>query len=357
MRGVDDEDWIDDGIHAAKALVDSDSRSRWNTTVLHGTGGGTFGGSAIVQLDGPEERYVVKLVKRNDTAPDHPRNWRRELDVYESQWLRDRLPEGIVLPRCQASAVIDSAAVIVMDAVDFDPPDHRSVGWYADLAVELGRLGGSTLDAHDPPHWATRNFIAYEMDEALEVFPAMLREPVPVIGELEERWRPILQRLIPATGSLVAGLDGEPTSLNHLDIFSRNATRVSDRFVVIDWAYAGVAAIGSDAAAVLVVSGIFGDVPTGDFDAFIDAVVSGFVSGLGETSAEISAADVRRCIDQEMTLRFAKFLTQLHGVGDDIPAVIERVSGRTFDDAFSSWLALADALVPSAERALEAVGA
>ena len=357
MSGGDHELWIEDGIHAATALIDGDARSRWNTTVLHGTAGGTFGGSAIVQLDSPEERYVVKLVGRNDTAPDHPLNWRRELDVYDSQWLQDRLPDGIVLPHCHATAVTDSAAVIVMEAVDFDRPEDRSVGWYADLAVELGRLSGATLDADEPPHWATRNFIAYEMHAALEVFPEMLTQPVPVIRELEERWRPLIRRLIPATGSLVAALDDEPASLNHLDIFSRNATRVGDRFVLIDWAYTGVAPIGSDAAAVLVVSGVFGDVPMGDFDSFIDAVVAGFVRGLGETGADIPAGDVRRCIDQEMTLRFARFLTQLHSVGDDIPAVVERVSGGSFEDALSSWLALADALAPCAERTLATVEA
>jgi hypothetical protein len=349
--------WIEDGIHAAKALVDGDARSRWSTTVLHGTGGGTFGGSAIVELDSPEERYVVKLVRRNDTAADHPLNWRRELDVYESTWLQDKLPDGIALPHCHASTVTDSAAVIVMEAVDFDDRDHRSVDWYADLAVELGRLSGATLDAHEPPHWATRNFIAHEMEAALEVFPAMLAEPLPVIRELEDRWRPHLRRLTTATSSLVAALDDEPTSLNHLDIFSRNATRVGDRFVLIDWAYTGVAPIGSDAAAVIVVSGIFGDVPVDDFDAFIEAVVSSFVRGVGETGAELPASDVRRCIDQEMTLRFAKFLTQLHGIGDGIPAVIERVSGRSFEDALSSWLALADALAPCVERTLAAVDA
>lgn len=357
MGGGGHEQWIEDGIDAATALVDREMRSRWSTKVLHGTGGGTFGGSAIVELDSPEARYVVKLVRRNDTAADHPLNWRRELDVYGSRWLEERLPDGIVLPHCHASAVTESAAVIVMEAVDFDQPAHRSVEWYSDLAVELGRLSGATLDAQDPPHWATHRFIAHEMDAADKVFPLMLAAPVSVLRELDERWRPYLRRLVPATGSLVAALDDEPTSLNHLDIFSRNATRVGDRFVLIDWAYSGVAPIGSDAAAVIVVSAIFGDVPMGDFDAFIDAVVSGFISGLAEAGGDIRADDVHRCIDQEMTLRFAKFLTQLHTVGDAVPDVIARVSGRSFEDALSSWLALADALAPSTERTLAAVGA
>ena len=355
MGDAGDEPWIEAGIEAATAILDHEARSRWTTTIHRGTGGGTFGGSAIVQFDSPDERFVVKVIRRNDTAADHPLHWRRELDVYGSQWLQDRLPDGMVLPRCHASAVTDTAGVIVMEAVAFDDPGHRSVDWYADLAVELGRFSGATLDATDAPRWATRGFVAYEAQAAAEVFAAMLAEPVDHIRELVERWRPFLRQLTPAIGELVADLNDQPSSLNHLDIFSRNATRVGERYVVIDWAYAGIAAIGSDATAVVVISAIFGDVDMGEFDVFSDAVLSGFIRGLDESGVDIPADRVRRCIDREVTLRFARFLSQLHSIGEEIPTVIEAVSGRTFEDALSSWLALAEALAPYAERTLAAV--
>jgi hypothetical protein len=355
MGDAGDEPWIEAGIEAATAMLARDAQSRWNTTVHHGTGGGTFGGSAIVQFDSPDERFVVKLIRRNDAAADHPLNWRRELDVYRSQWLQDRLPDRITLPRCHASAVTDTAAVIVMEAVTFDDPAHRSVDWYGDLAVELGRFSGTTLDASEAPPWATRGFVAYEAEAAIETLPAMLEEPVPAIRELMEKWQPLLRQLGPAAGQLVADLNDQPSSLNHLDIFSRNAARIGDRYVAIDWAYAGIAPVGSDATAVLVISAIFGDVDMGDFDAFSDAVVSGFIRGLDQSGVDIPADQVRRCIDHEVTLRFARFLSQLHSIGNDVQTVIEAVSGRTFQDAFSGWLALADALAPYAERTLATV--
>lgn len=349
------EPWISTGIDAAMTIIDPRGDTRWETNVLHGTGGGTLGGSAIVKLHSADVTRVAKIVKRNDAAPDHPLSWRRELDVYESAWLHDRLPAGIVLPRRLGCVVTDDAAVIVMDHVEFDDPDDRSTSWYEKLGYELGRLNGATVKSNDPPTWASQNFLAYEMNDAVEVLPSIVSDPSPVIGDLLAIWQPYLTRLATGAGLMISALDESPRCLSHLDIFSRNAAMFEDRFVLIDWAYAGIAPMGSDAAAVIAITPMFGDMPGDDFVDFSERVTVGYLKGLDEFDVGLSAEQTRLAIDQGVTLRFARFLTQLQGVGDDLPAVVEAVSGRSFEVIRPTLEALAAALEPTAERALGAV--
>jgi len=137
---MDADGWFTEAMATARGLLDAEGPQAWQVTTLAGTGGGNFGDSVVSRLDSPGGSAVAKIVKRNGVGSDHPLSWRRELDVYNSEWLRSRLPTGLQLPDCLGSATTDDAAVVVVADVPFDDPLARDVAWYGDLATLLARL-------------------------------------------------------------------------------------------------------------------------------------------------------------------------------------------------------------------------
>lgn len=355
MANGDDDRWVAEGIAAARGLLDLHGPENWQTSTLSGTGGGTFGGSVIVRFESPTRTAIAKLVKRNDLSPDHPSSWRRELDVYLSDWLRDRMPAGLSLPDCLGSTTTDDAAVIVQPELSFDRAG-RTLDWYSDLANLLGQMNGPCADPADAPQWTTRQFVAHETGTTVALVPDALANRSYLIADVIDPWAPLLERIAEAHTTLVDALASYPIGIHHLDAFSRNATRVGERFVLIDWAYTGLAPLGCDAASVIVVTGLHGDVPGALLGEFHDAVIDGYATGLHSVGVELPAHDLRFAIDTALTLRFARSLTQMHTAGDSVVSIIAGAIRRPFTELTTSWMSLAHQLEPSAERALSRVG-
>lgn len=351
----DDDRWVIEGVAAARGMLDVHGPEIWQISTLAGTGGGAFGGSVVLRFESPTRTAIAKLVRRNDLAPDHPWWWRRELDVYRSEWLGDRMPVGLSLPDCLGSMTTDDAAVIVLSDLPFDR-ESRTAAWYGDLAILLGQLNGPSADPAATPPWATRRFVAHETDEAVSLIPDAVANRSLVIADVIDLWGPLLERIALAGTQLVEVLSSFPVGLHHLDAFSRNATRVGERFVLIDWAYTGLAPLGCDAASVIVVTGLHGDVPGARLGEFHEAVINGYTAGLRSVGVELPTDHVRLAIDVALTLRFARSLTQMHGAGDSIVSIIAGAIGRPFTDLMVAWMSLARHLAPSAKRALASVG-
>lgn len=287
----DDDRWVADGVAAAREILDAHGSETWQTSTLAGTGGGTFGGSVVVRFKSPTRTAIAKLVKRNDHAPDHPSWWRRELDVYQSEWLDDRLPVGLSLPDCLGSMTTDDAAVIVQSELSFGRED-RTTGWYGDLAIHLGQLNGPITDPADAPPWATRRFVGYETELAASLIPDAVANRSPVLADLIDLWASALEQIAIAGTQLVDVLSSFPVGLHHLDAFSRNATRVEERFVLIDWAYTGLAPLGYDAASLIAVTAMHGDVPGARIDEFHEAVADGYAAGLQSVGMGLPSNDL-----------------------------------------------------------------
>lgn len=351
----DGDRWIAEGVAAARGLLDVHGSDNWLTSTLTGTGGGTFGGSVVVRFESPTRTAIAKLVRRNDLAPDHPSWWRRELDVYRSEWLGDRMPVGLSLPDCLGSTTTDDAAVIVQSELPFDRTG-RTASWYGDLAIQLGQFNGASVDPSVAPPWATRRFVAHETETAVALIPDAVANRSLLIADVIDLWGPLLERIAIAGTQLVDALTSFPVGIHHLDGFSRNATRVGERFVLIDWAYTGLAPLGCDAASVIVVTALHGDVPGALIGEFHDSVIDGYATGLRSVGVELPADDLRFAIDVALTLRFARSLTQMHSAGDSVVSIIAGAIGRPFTELMTSWMSLAHQLEPSAERALSGVG-
>ena len=352
---MDADGWFTEAMATARELLDAEPQA-WRVTTLAGTGGGNFGDSVVSRLDSPGGSAVVKIVKRNGVGSDHPLSWRRELDVYNSEWLRSRLPTGLQLPDCLGSATTDDAAVVVVADVPFDDPLARDVAWYGDLATLLARLSTCVADESTVPSWASRGFLDYENGLVESRIPDVLGQRSPAVDEVLDVWRPLFERVGPVCAQLVDALHSLPVGLNHLDAFSRNVARVDDQFVMIDWAYTGLAPVGCDAASLIVITAIARHVPGGDLESLREAVTAGYATGLASGGVRVPPDQLDFAIDVALTLRFARFLTQIHRDGDKTPAIVEAISGRPFSEARSSWTALAHYLTPAAERALASLG-
>ena len=354
---VGDDGWLSDAMSTARGLLEASAgQQEWTTTTLTGTGGGTFGDSVVSRFRSAEGTAVVKIVKRNAAAPDNPLSWRRELDLYRSEWLRDTMPSGLHLPECLGAAMTDDASVIVVADVPFDDPSARDVDWYRDLAAELARLNGTVLDARSVPPWASRGFVEYETAGAAAAIPDTVQNRATEIADVIDAWGPLLERVAPAGTRLVEALRSFPTGLHHLDAFSRNVARVGDDFVMVDWAYTGLAPIGCDAASLIAITAIMREVPGGLLGELHDAVTEGYGAGLASVGAGLPAEELDLAIDLALTLRFARFATQLHGLGNDANSVVEAATGRPLGEVAIAWAALAEHLAPSAERSLASVG-
>ena len=336
--------WVARGVDAARQRLDGE----WAATQLHGTGGGEYG-SSVSRLRSDAGTVVVKVIRRNTAAAADPGSWRRELEVYGSPWLAARLPEGLELPRCELAFEMDECAVIVLEDVPFDDPDERGADWYARLAERLGRLAAGPIESVPP--WASRGFVASDADRLDDAIATMSVTSSPYIGGFMHAWRAPLRRLVDALPRLLASLGERPTGFQHLDAFSRNAAAApGDRFVVIDWAYAGVAPVGTDAAGVVAMTAMYGDADRIGLPRLFEAVVDGYVRGVAAMRPSAVGDELRETIEALLVLRWSGFLAQVHALGDALPEIAESVAGRPLAEVISGWAALSELALPFAER-------
>jgi hypothetical protein len=357
--------WVDQGLAAARALVAERMRGpsrqpvdRWVDTVIHGSGGGAQG-SIVVRIGSDSEArdpwsVVAKIVRRNNAAPSHRDHWRREPAVYDSSWIRERLPPSISLPDCLGTVETDLSAVMVLAHVSFDDRASRGMGWYRDAARALGTLNGTRLGA-DPPEWLTRDFLAVEADRMTELAPVTVAEPPDALAGVHRSWSSLLPEISSHSRAMVEWLDEAPDTLSHLDASSRNLARRDDGFVLIDWALAGLAPVGTDLAGMFTITMMHADVAADALDPLESALLDGYLVGLREMGAEVDDEAVALAFSMTATLRFGRFLTELHDVMHTDPDLPAAIVGRPIDEVIAAWEALAAHLVPHAERALDAV--
>ncbi|NPC43213.1 phosphotransferase [Nocardioides sp. zg-1230] len=226
--------------------------------------------------------------------------WRAEPLVYASD-LRERLPEGLTMPRgLRVEERPDETAVVWMEAVAADP-----VAWDADDSVRaarlLGRLSASPevagLAGIDPQPWHVDSFVAGRL--AHTVLPglhddATWRHPV-----VAEHFGDLRDGLLAAARHLDV-LAQEFASSRHLashgDACPNNLLRRAGDpgFTLIDFGFWRPQPVGFDLAQLLV-----GDIQIGQQDADdlperAAACVASYAAGLADEGLDVSLQEVRR---------------------------------------------------------------
>ncbi|MEM9036439.1 MAG: hypothetical protein AAGD18_17710 [Actinomycetota bacterium] len=339
--------WIVDGLAAAAAELPGGLAD--DVEQIHGSGGGTFS-STVLRARSGDRPVVVKLVRRNDVPADHLFSWRRELDAHRTGWLADRLPEGLALAPCLATTTTDEAAVLVLDRIDFDDVGARTEDWYHEFARRLARLSATPVD--DPPDWASHHFIEEELRLTVEAAPGLMRSPAVAIAEMVSIWSPAYEALLAAPDLPLRRLAAVPVGFQHLDAFSRNAADLGGPIALIDWAYAGFAPLGADAAAMVVINALYGDAEPARVPELRHAVVDGYLAGVRDSGVTLDADVLAEAIDTLCVLRWLRFLTQVNEAGPEISGVASSIAGHAFEHLVREWEALTALFLPRSEELL-----
>ncbi len=182
------------------------------------------------------------------TDPRHWNYWRREVEVYRDDELREQLADaGLVLPAAQVDERPDGA-VLLMDDIAGTPGTHFSLAEHAALARACGRW--QARPAPERP-WTSTGFlrdysttrdVPWQLmtDDAAWQQP-LIRETWP--AELREAWTGLLVHR-DALLDLVATL---PRARCHLDFWVSNVVqRPTGELALFDWSFLGDGALGED---------------------------------------------------------------------------------------------------------------
>ena len=221
-------------------------------------------GTARLQKSVRHWSVIVKILSPTTSGRDMRawNYWRREAHLYESDLLAT-LPSSLTTPRCYGVADrADGSCWIWLE--DLGPTGQEwQTEQYWHAAHRLGEFNGHYLTGNPLPSdpWLNRDFLPQWLNRA----PGMTQLDQALTHPLVRRLCPddVLvgyHRLWKARYDLLTRLARLPQTFCHLDAFSANllpratatGTAVGTKeFVAIDWAYAGIDAVGAELAALV----------------------------------------------------------------------------------------------------------
>ena len=227
--------------------------------------------------------------------PSHDQYWRREIHAYRSALLQS-LPVGLAAPRCIAIEEDPSGFLWLWLEEVADDFAARGERWplsrYGLAARHFGLLNGAYLDAaRSLPgddwlsrgwfrQWVTRRPLTEDFRARL-IAPSTWEHPmVQLISpkSLGERMLRSEERI----AAILDAVDRLPSTLSHLDAYSRNllSRRTpggDEETVAIDWAFLGIATVGVESGQLVAATALFRDVSAGDLRLLDQNVFEGYV--------------------------------------------------------------------------------
>jgi hypothetical protein len=297
---VDHPAWLSDTALVAPVARltgrDAVTIARWSCEPITGGMGETIGvwrvtGMAVV--DNADAPFTVILKgwsvppgSDDATAWDWPH---RELRAYTSGLLED-LPGDIDAPACLAEVTAADGSVWAwLSPMSDGALACWDAGHFALVARKLGRFNGAYLTGEPLPRagWLSRQWTrkwteaAADAIDQLDVWTAhpLIAQAIPPAAARE------IRRLWDERQRWFDRLDTLPRTFAHLDAFRRNTFLRPGpdgdlRPGLIDWGFAGIAAVGEEAVALVASSSAFGDAPGMSLDDLDDAVFPAYIAGL-----------------------------------------------------------------------------
>ncbi|GAA2755736.1 hypothetical protein GCM10009872_10960 [Actinopolymorpha rutila] len=324
--------------------------------------------SAVVKV----LRHVVdggRSVWRSDEDPAHPFHWRREADAF-ADGLLGSLPGDLRAPTCYGVVPGPGGTLAIwMEDVAGREGSTWALPRYRLAAEHLGQVQGHLAREHlagdpvlDRP-WLSRGWLRTYVERraargAAEADPAEPRVwSAPLVRRLVPADRvPAFQALWADRHRLLDVVDGLPRTLCQLDFHPHNLFDVAGRTVVIDWAFAGVGALGEDLGNLVVDAVTDFHLPPSKLPELFETLVGGYADGLaaagwsGPWPGSGEPADVRRMIAAGAAAKYG-------WLAPAIPAVVAEgrttLNGRPIEESAPLWVACGDFLVELAGLALE----
>ena len=367
----------DDVIAAELAVVVAPSLRRtpdelgpWTTELLARPTVADLATVGIWRIRGSDWSSVLKVLAHAEggggawsSHPEmsHPFYWRREADAFESPLLaglrgglRAPYPHGVVDRR-------DGTVAVWMEDIAGDPGSGWPLTRYGLAARHLGQLQGAlagaptlVVDGLAEP-WLSRDWLrVYVQRRAAGC--AILDDP--------DVWRhPGVRSLVPVEraegfralwadrGRHLEVVDTFPRTLCQLDFHPRNVFDVRGETVVIDWAFAGVGAVGEDVGTLLVNAVADFHLAPDQLPDLLDTLVDGYATGLAEGGCALPVEAVRRAVAAGATAKYGWLVPHL------LEAIVRgraTLNGRPLTEGAASWVAAGLLLLDLAPIALDA---
>jgi len=305
--------------------------------------GGLEAASKIYRLAGfatirgqrePWSMIMKKIDPDKDvTDPNGFRYWRREIQIYQSEFL-EQLTEIISLP--EKYAILenpDGSVCILMEDVqdEFQHPWH--INQFIDTAYQLGLFNGVFLAGQSLPEdqWGSRDWLRKYLINATPMVDFIKQNPDhPVVKALLPGLSlPMTLALWDEFPRLVNRLDELPQTFCHQDAFTQNLFYRKGKFIAIDWGYAGIAPVGAELAPLIGVAFTFSKFPSIRADELDQVCFESYLRGLRDAGFEPDRKQVRLGFILTMTLRYV-----LGGVvGETLPTVLDEQKRKNYSEA------------------------
>ena len=201
---------------------------------------------------------ILKVVRATPErrSPDHWNYWRREVEAYQSGELA-ALPAGVATPQCYGVVDRDDEVWLWLECLPVEQNAPWSEVEISHAAFELGRFNGAYLTSAALPSgtWVSRGWLRHYVETYapfIEQLPGLQSHPL--IGQaVSPALLPNLLKLTAQRKQWLDWLDPLPRVFCHLDAWRNNMFLTSNSphgkpLVIIDWAFAGVGALGQELA-------------------------------------------------------------------------------------------------------------
>ena len=292
-------------------------------------------------------------------AVDHWYYWRREATAYESGVLGS-LAGGLRAPECYLVAERDDGSVAIwLEDLRGAPGSTWPVERYRAGSRQLGEAQGEFVAGRPVPSdpWLSRGWLrAYlrqrDGDLALLGDAAAWRHPLvaawfpdPPVDDLVA-----MRRDQPR---FLAVLDALPRTFAHLDLHPANLFAAGRDTAVVDWAFAGVGALGEDPGNLVPDAVLDFHVPPdrlGDLDA---TVAEGYLVGLRAAGWNGTEDLVRLAMATTMAAKYAWIAPAILRATSEGRAELNR---RPIAEAVAAWAPTVHFLLARAREAAELAG-
>jgi hypothetical protein len=210
----------------------------------------------VWRVRGGSASAICKLVGEHASAPDGEtdfRYWRREPLMYAQGLPAAFAGAGLRMPSLLGSFErTDGSIALWLEDVAGAPGSVWAPDAFGDLARRLGVAQAlSGRRTAEVPSWYSRRFLtgylrAWDhVDERVLEDDAAWAHPL-VAPHVTPRLRDGLLALRRDRELFLTALESSPQTFCHLDLWPNNVIRARDSLVLIDWGFAGIAAIGED---------------------------------------------------------------------------------------------------------------
>lgn len=345
--------------------IDQIAPLSWTCTPLHI---GSSGGQTFLVRDAANVgawAVVLKVSRRDDGEADEQDSffWLRETRIYESGLLRSTQNGPVAPDFVGVTFPIDEEVWLWLEALDDARKGQRwAIADFDCAARRIGELNGSYLVRPPTKLWLTRELLRRwvqnlsDLTTSLDEFATHpdVRRALPAQAEHQVR------ALVPFAAPLLDVLRKLPQSFCHLDSHKRNIVLVDSadgqtRAVLIDWALAGLGAVGQDLGPLITVSAFMFEAEGIALDELDAVAFDAYVSALQGCGWLGDVRIVRIGYVCDAILRFLNRTRFLVGIvkHEDARLWWERVSGRCIDDSFDQYRSMLDYMLRLANEAIE----